>query len=89
MRHIYAQQLVASNFANNRENFQQKLFMFERYYLYFHYSLCSYRYVMFQKRILSKPKWGAPASRPPLATSIATALIGSRASMCDVMILFS
>ena len=35
--------------------------MFERYYSFFHYCLLSYRYVMFQKRILCKPKWGAQA----------------------------
>ena len=35
--------------------------MFERYYSFFHYCLLSCRDVMFHKRILSKPKWGAQA----------------------------
>ena len=35
--------------------------MLERYYFFFHYCLLSCRYVMFQKRILSKLKWGAQA----------------------------
>ena len=35
--------------------------MFERYYSFFHDCLLFCRYVMFQKRILSKPKWGAEA----------------------------
>ena len=35
--------------------------MFERCYSFFHYCLLFCRYVMFQKRILSKPKWGAKA----------------------------
>ena len=32
--------------------------MFENYYYFFHYCLWSCRYVMLQKSILSKPKWG-------------------------------
>ena len=43
--------------------------MFEHYYFFFHYCMLSCRYVMFQKRILSKRKWGAQAvvmgARPP------------------------
>ena len=35
--------------------------MCERYYSFFYYCLLSCRYVMFQKRVLSKPKWGAQA----------------------------
>ena len=35
--------------------------IFERCYSFFHYCLSSYPYVMFQKRILSKPKWEAQA----------------------------
>ena len=35
--------------------------MFDRYYSYFRYCLLSCRYVMFQKRIQSKPKWGGGA----------------------------
>ena len=35
--------------------------MLERYYSFFHRCLLSCRYVMFQKRILSKSKWGAQA----------------------------
>ena len=35
--------------------------MFERYYSFFDYCLLSCRCVMFQKRILSKPKCGAQA----------------------------
>ena len=46
--------------------------MLERYYSFFHYCLLSYRYIMFQKRILSKPKWRAQAvvrgARPPWPT---------------------
>ena len=43
--------------------------MFERYCSFFYHSLLSCRYVMHQKRILSKPKWGRGTSnrqaRPP------------------------
>ena len=35
--------------------------MFERYYSFFHHCLLYCRYVVFQKRFLSKPKWGAQA----------------------------
>ena len=35
--------------------------MFERYYSFFQYCMLSYRYVVFQKRILRKSKWGAQA----------------------------
>ena len=49
----------------------QKRIIFERYYFFFHYYLLSCRYVMLQRSILSKPKWGAQAfimgARPPLA----------------------
>ena len=52
--------------------------MFQRFYYFFHYCLLSFRYVMFQKRILSKAKWGGaqavakrghdpPCPPPPLA----------------------
>ena len=37
----------------------QTKIMFKRYYSFFRYSLLSCRYVMFQNRILSKPKWWA------------------------------
>ena len=52
--------------------------MFEHYYSFFHYCMLSYRYLIFQKRILSKPKWGAQAvvrggARPPAPA--ATALL--------------
>ena len=45
--------------------------MLERYHSFFHYCLLSYRYVIFQKRFLSKLKWLAQAvvmggARPPL-----------------------
>ena len=33
--------------------------MFEHYYSFFHYWLLSCRYVMLEKSILNKPKWGA------------------------------
>ena len=56
--------------------------MFERYYSFFRYSLLCCRYMMFQKRILSKPKWvGGTNSRwgggghGPPGPSVATALI--------------
>ena len=43
--------------------------MFKRFYSFFGYCLWSCRCVMFQKRILSKPKWGAQTvvrrARPP------------------------
>ena len=52
--------------------------MFEHYYFFFHYCMLSCRYVMFQKRILSKRKWGAQAvvmgARPP-GLPVATVLI--------------
>ena len=32
--------------------------MFKRNYFFLHHCLLFCRYVMFQKRILSKPKWG-------------------------------
>ena len=37
----------------------QTRIMLERYYSFFHYCPLSYRFVMFQKRFLYKPKWGA------------------------------
>ena len=53
--------------------------MYERYDFFFHFYLLSCRYVMLQKSILSKPKWGGTRShkgghRPPGPT-IATALL--------------
>ena len=45
--------------------------MFKRNYSFLHHCLLFCRYVMLQKRILSKPKWGAQAAvrgrgaRPP------------------------
>ena len=47
--------------------------MFKRNYSFLHHCLLFCHYVMFQKRILSKPKWGAqtavkggtPPSPPP------------------------
>ena len=36
--------------------------MSESYYSFFHYCLLSCRYVVFRKRILSEPKWGAQAA---------------------------
>ena len=39
--------------------------MFDRNYFFFHHCLLSCRYVMPQKSILSKPKWGAQAAQPP------------------------
>ena len=35
--------------------------MFKRNYSFLHHCLLFCRYVMLQKRILSKPKWGAQA----------------------------
>ena len=43
----------------------QTRIMFKRYYSFFHYCLLSCRYVMFQKRILCKPKWGDAPHPPP------------------------
>ena len=52
--------------------------MFKRNYPFLHHCLLFCRYVMFQKRILSKPKWGEqaavrsgtpPSPRPPIATA--------------------
>ena len=40
----------------------QKIIIFERYYFFSHYCLLSCRYVMLQRSILSKPKWGAQAA---------------------------
>ena len=36
---------------------------FECYYFCFHFWLLSCRYVMLQKRVLNKPKWGARSNR--------------------------
>ena len=50
--------------------------MFRRNYSFLHHCLLFCRYVMFQKRILSKPKWGAQAvvrGARPLGPPIATA----------------
>ena len=51
--------------------------MFKRNYFFLHHCLLFCRYVMFQKRILSKPKWGAQAAvrggTAPQGPSIATA----------------
>ena len=44
--------------------------MFERYYSFFYDCLLSYRYVMFQKRNLCTPKWGARPPWPPVATAL-------------------
>ena len=52
--------LLVRNFANNRENFEGK---FENFSSFFHYCMLSCRYVMLQKSILSKPKWGITSSR--------------------------
>ena len=49
LRHIYVQQLVAGNFAKNRENFTRELIIFEHYFSFF--SLLPV--VMLQKSILS------------------------------------
>ena len=60
----------------------QTRIMFERYYSFFQYCLLFYRYVMFQKRILCKPKWGGGhkqslwGAQPP-GPPVATALISS------------
>ena len=52
--------------------------MFERYYSIFCYCLLSFCYVVFQKRIRSKPKLGAQAvvrgARPPPPSSDGTVL---------------
>ena len=55
--------------------------MFKRNYSFLHYCQLFCRYVMLQKRILSKPKWGAQAAArgggrtppPPPPPPIATA----------------
>ena len=63
-------------FRKEWRKFQRKI-TFERYYSFFRYCLLSYRYVMFQKRILSKSKWEGtssgrhdPPSRAPVATGL-------------------
>ena len=48
--------------------------MFKRNYSFLHHCVLFCRYVMFQKRIMSKPKWGAQAAvrggtAPPIATA--------------------
>ena len=50
--------------------------MFERCYSFFHYFLLSCRYVMLQKRILSKPTWGAKPPRPPLPSATTALSLG-------------
>ena len=44
-------------FRKKWKKFQMRI-MFELYYSFFHYFLLYCCYVMFQKRFLSKPKWG-------------------------------
>ena len=55
--------------------------MFKNYYSFSHYCVLSCRYVMLQKVILSKPKWGAQAvvrgGTAPLGPTVATALAAS------------
>ena len=59
--------------------------MFERYYFFFCYCLLSFRYMMFQKRVLSKPKRGraqavVKVARPPglpVATALNTLLLSN------------
>ena len=49
--------------------------MFERYYSFFHYCVLSCRFVMFQKCILCKPKWGGhspPGSPVAMALGVVT-----------------
>ena len=59
--------------------------MLEHYYVFFHYCLLFYRYMMLQKRILSKPKWRAQAvvrgARPP-GYPVETALSHTAALHC-------
>ena len=55
--------------------------IFERYYSFFRYCLLSYRYVMLQKSILSKPKWGSEevsGGTSPGPHPVATALPAPR-----------
>ena len=54
LRHIYAQQLIASNFAKNQENFKQCLNVIILFPLL---SVALWLRDV-SKRIMSKPKWG-------------------------------
>ena len=60
-------------FRKEWRNLQTKI-MFEHYYSFFRYCLFSCRYVMFQKSILSKPKWGnkqwLAGPRPPVPMAL-------------------
>ena len=47
-------------FRKERRKLQTRI-MFELYFPFFHNCLLHYRYVMFHKRFLSKPKWGGGA----------------------------
>ena len=56
--------------------------IFENYYSFFHYCLLPCRYVMLQKRFLSKPKWGGGhkqslggGHKPLYPPAVATALM--------------
>ena len=50
---------------------RQTKIIFEQYYSFFNYCLLSYRYVMFQKSIPSRPKWGALSQLQLLHHSVA------------------
>ena len=58
LRHIYVQQLMASNFAKSGKNFKRELYL-NFIILFSNYCLFYCRFVMFQKCFLNKPKWGA------------------------------
>ena len=54
---------VGSQQCRKESRKRQTRIIFERYYLFSYYCLLPFRYVMFQKRILSKPKGGGTSSR--------------------------
>ena len=63
---VLIRRIIASHFCTavggqqflSQSRKRQTRFIFERYYFFFHYCLLRCHYVMFHKRILSKPKWG-------------------------------
>ena len=64
LRHIYVRTapVGGQQFRIEWRKLQTRI-MLELYYPFFHYCLLYYRYVMFQKRFLSKPKLGSTNSR--------------------------
>ena len=83
---VLIRRIIASHLctAVGRQQFReesrklQKRIMFEHYYFFFHFYLSLCRYVLLQRRILSKPKWGARPPCPPHSDGTASGTILKR-----------